>query len=172
VTPLQMGAMGFVLILLDPIFFGYDAVPDWAGWALVLAGSWRLRPMIGSRFPTLFLAGVVAALISVATYVPAVEESLSPSAGWFVSLPQLLFMCLLCRSVADAARLAEPSEPATSRRFRRLVWALALVGVLPVLVLPAEVATLVLAAAAVAVGVFVFFVYALFRVSKRDYVLP
>lgn len=171
-TPLQMSAMGFVLILLDPIFFGYDAVPDWAGWALVLAGSWKLRPMIGARFATLFSAGVVAAVISVATFVPAIAGSLSPSAGWFVSLPQLLFMCLLCLSVADAARLTEPSEPATSRRFRRLVWALALVGVLPVLVLPAQVAGLALVTAAVAVGVFIFFVYALFRVSKRDYVLP
>jgi hypothetical protein len=170
-TPLQKIAMGFVLVLLDPVFFGYDAVPDLLGWLMILAGTWDLRAKLGHRFPTLFGLGIVSLLLSAATFVPTVTESLPPSGGWFVSLPQLVFMGLLCLGIADLSSSAEPDATATPRRFRRIVWAIAVVAVIPVVVFAAELESVAPVAAAVAVGVLVFFIYALFKVSKRDYVL-
>ena len=169
-TPLQKIAMGFVLILLDPVFFGYDAVPDFLGWLMVLAGIWDLRPNLGQRFSTLFFMGIVSLVLSVLTFVPAVQRSLSPSGGWFVSLPQLVFMGLLCLGIADLSSSAEPDQTATPRRFRTLVWALAVVAAIPVIVFAAELESIAPVAAAVAVGVLIFFIYALFSISKQDFV--
>ena len=168
--PLQKTAMGFVLILLDPVFFGYDAVPDFLGWLLILAGTWDLRPNLGQRFATLFFMGIVSLGLSVVTFVPVVARSLSPSGGWFVSLPQLVFMALLCLGIADLSASAGPDQSATRRRFRMLVWALAVVATIPVIVFAAELESIAPVAAAVAVGVLIFFIYALFRISKQDYV--
>lgn len=171
-TPLQKVAMGFVVILLDPSFSGWDALPDFVGWVLALAGVRELRPTLGPRYTTLFYVGLVGLTISVATFVPAVPRSLSAAVGWFVSLPQLAFMCLLCVALADVALASEPGDRATAKRFRRLLWAVVVVGALPVVVFGGGVAALAPVAAAVAVGVLVYFVYALFKVSRHDYVVP
>lgn len=171
-TPLQKVAMGFVVILLDPAFSGWDALPDFAGWVLALAGVRQLKPALGARYATLFYVGVIALVISVATFVPTVPVALSAALGWFVSLPQLVFMCLLCAALADLALVSQPGDRITAKRFRRLLWAVIVVGALPVLVFGGGIEALAPVAAAVAVGVLVYFVYALFKVSRRDYVLP
>lgn len=108
-TPLQQIAMGLLLVVLDTASAdgspGWDLLPDWAGWALLLPAVRRLPP--DGRGAALG-AGIVAATISVATWPGPWRDALDgvdPSIDWALLLvPDLVFGALLCRVLARAAR--------------------------------------------------------------------
>lgn len=164
-TPLQKVAMGLVIVFVSARFSGYDALPDPVGWALVVAGLLPLRarvPLGGWAVALAVLAGAVA----VPLVLPAVEERLTPSGQWGVSLPQILFCVVLCTSLCAVADRAGDKEAA---RFGLLRWAFVAVGAGPVLVYGGGVDALATPVAVLAVLANVALVYYLFKVSRRGY---
>ncbi len=157
-TPLQSIAMGFVLVLVDASFGGYDAVPDPIGWAMVLAGLVPLRRVVDVGSGLIGLAAL-SLLVSAVTYPPAVARSLDESGGWALSLPALAFSFALCAALASAAGHL-------SGRFRVLRWAFAIGAVGPVLVFGGGVEVLRDPLAFVVVAANVYLVYLLFRASS------
>ncbi len=156
--------MGFVIVLLDAPFAGYDGLPDPVGWGLVIAGLLALRGHLRGA-ETLLGVAVLSGLVSVVTYPPAVAAHLDPSLGWLLSLPQLAFSLLTCSALA-------PHADELAGRFLALRWFFAALAVAPVLVFGGGVDALTTPTAVVAVGADVYFVYLLFRVSKRDFAVP
>jgi hypothetical protein len=164
VTPQQKVAMGFVLVLVDASFAGYDGLPDPVGWGLVIAGVLALRPQLRGAGTLLGLA-VLAALVSLATYPPAVGQHLSPTLGWLLSLPQLAFCILAC------SELAAHSDELRGR-FTALRWVFVVVALAPVVVLGGHVSALVVPTAVIAVLAGLYFVYLLFRVNGATSLSP
>jgi len=158
-TSLQKIAMGLVLALVDAIIGGYDAVPDVLGWALVVAGLVELRDRIDTS--TLIPVAVVAGLVSLVGLRPSLTEDLPESAGWLLSLPQVVFSFLLCTAVATLVQ-----QP-LARRFRGLRWAFVVVGAGPVLLYGGGVDVLLVPLALTAVAAGVYLVWLLFRASTE-----
>lgn len=150
--------MGFVLVLVDAAFGGYDAVPDPIGWAMVIAGLVPLRRVVDAGSGLIGLAAL-SLLVSAATYPPAVAGSLDESGGWALSLPALAFSFGLCTTLATAAgHLAG--------RFRVLRWAFAVSAIGPVLVFGGGVEVLRDPLAFVVVAANIYLIYLLFRASS------
>jgi len=158
-TSLQKIAMGLVLTLVDAVIGGYDAVPDVLGWALVVAGLVELRDRI--NVSTLIPLALVAGLVSLVGLRPSLTEDLPESAGWLLSLPQVLFSYLLCTEVAVLVQ-----DP-LARRFRGLRWAFVVVGVGPVLLYGGGVDVLLVPLALLAVAAGIYLVWLLFRASTE-----
>jgi hypothetical protein len=164
VTPLQKVAMGFVIVLLDAPFGGYDGLPDPVGWGLVIAGLLSLRGLLRGA-DTLLGVAILSGLVSLVTYPPAVGEHLDPSLGWLLSLPQLAFSLLTCSALA-------PPNPDLERRFLFLRWVFVALAVAPVLVFGGGLDRLTTPTAVVAVLADLYFVYLVFRVSRRPFGVP
>lgn len=156
--------MGFVIVLLDAPFGGYDGLPDPLGWGLALAGLIALRGHLRGT-DTLLGVAVLAGLVSLVTYLPAVGAHLDPALGWLLSLPQLAFSILTCSTLA-------PHGEELSGRFRALRWVFVALAVAPVVVLGGGVEVLTTPTAVAAVLADVYFVYLLFRVSRREFAVP
>lgn len=156
--------MGFVIVLVDASFFGYDGLPDPVGWGLAIAGLLTLRGHLRGA-ETMLGVAVLCGLVSLATYPPAVGQHLSPSLGWLLSLPQLAFGILTCSVLA-------PHSEELRGRFLVLRWVFVALAAAPVVVLGGGVAALTTPTAVAAVLADVYFVYLLFRVSKRDFAVP
>ncbi len=111
--------LGLVIYLLSPgvtttttggetTLHGWDFLPDWLGWALILVGTW----VLGRGLPSLRLmlgAGALALAVSVALWVPQWRaeirgEDADPALLWAVSLPSLAWMTLYCLAVAGISR--------------------------------------------------------------------
>jgi hypothetical protein len=159
VTPLQKIAMGLVIVLVDALFGGYDAVPDPLGWALVIAGVIALRTQITDGAALLPVAWICL-LVSVATYPPQVSDGLDESGGWALSLPQLAFCFLLCTALA-------PVTGWLSGRFGFLRWVFAVLAAGPVLVFGGGADVLRDPLAFLIVGANVYLVYLLFQASRE-----
>ncbi len=157
--------MGLVIVVLTARFFGYDALADPVGWALVVAGAWPLRDRIPYGGAVLGLA-VVAGLVAVPVFVPAFDDLLAPSAQWAASLPQTLFCLVLCMSLG---RLAHEAGDRESDRFGLLRWVFAAVALGPVLVYGGGVEALATPVAVLAVLADVALIYYVFKVSRRSY---
>ena len=156
--------MGFVIVLVYAPFAGWDGVPDPLGWALVIAGLVALRRRLRGA-DTLLVVTALAALVSVVTYPPGVTADIDPSLGWVLSLPQLAFCILMCGALApDAEDLAG--------RFAALRWVYLALAVIPVLVYGGGLDALALPMTVVVRLAGIYFVYLLFRVSKRPFALP
>jgi hypothetical protein len=154
---LQKVAMGLVIVLVDPIIGGYDALPDVLGWALALGGLTGLRGRITTS--ALIPLAVLAGLVSVPGIRPSVFEGLPESTGWALSLPQIVFSYLLCSALAQ--HVAAPLDG----RLRVLRWVFVVVGLGPVLVYGGGVDALLAPLALLAVGAGLYLVYLLFRAS-------
>lgn len=159
--------MGFVIVLLDLSRNGFDLLPDVFGWTLIVLGVVSARAWLPS-YGTLLSLGLVSGVISVVTYWPAVLDRVGESGGWALSLPQIVFSLMLCRDLIPLAR--EPDQVAAAR-FRLLSWLFVVVAVAPVLVFGGGIDALLAPTAVVSVLVQVYFVYWLFTISKRPYVL-
>ena len=151
--------MGLVIVLVDALFGGYDAVPDPLGWALVIAGVVPLRDRFGHGTALLATAWISLA-VSSATYLPQVSGALDESGGWALSLPQLAFSFLLCTAMAPAAGWL-------AGRFNLLRWVFAVLAAGPVLVFGGGVEVLRDPLALVIVGANVYLVYLLFQASRE-----
>src|SRR6476620_126016 len=165
VTPLQKVAMGLVIVVVSARFGGYDALPDPVGWALVVAGLLPLRTGLPLGGWALALA-VVAGLVAVPLWLPAVADRVSPSGQWGAGLPQTLCCLVLCIGLAQVADRAGDREAV---RFGLLRWAFVGVAAGPVLVYGGGVDALAAPLAVLAVLTNVAFVYYLFKVSRRGY---
>jgi hypothetical protein len=168
VTPLQKVAMGLVIVVVSARFAGYDALPDPVGWGLVVAGRLPLRTGLPLGSWTLALA-VVAGLVSVPLWLPAVGDRLGPSGQWAAGLAQTLCCLVLCVGLAQVADRAGDREAV---RFRLLRWAFVVVAAGPVLVYGGGVDAIAAPLAVLAVVTNVALVYYLFKVSRRGYGLP
>lgn len=153
--------MGLVIVLVDAFFAGWDAVPDPVGWALVVAGLLALRGRVHGT-DTLLGTAVLCGVVSLVTYPPAVGAHLTPSMGWLLSLPQLAFGVLTCSALA-------PYAEELAGRLRILRWVFVALAVAPVLVFGGHLVALATPTAVVAVLADLYFVYLLFRLSKRPF---
>jgi hypothetical protein len=167
VTPLQKIAMGLLLVLLDVSFKGYDAVPDLAGWILVVLGLIGLRPRLANTDTLLWLAAI-AGIVSGALFLPELSGRLQDSTEWLLSLPQLVFSVLLCTAVAD---LSEHEDRRASARFLLLRWFFVALAVLPVALYGGHVEALVVPLAVLSVAANVYLIVLLFTVSRKAYAL-
>ena len=139
--PLAWIAMGLVIIALSARFRGYDALADPFGWLLVAGGVHALPGGIPHRAGLLRLAGLAGA-VSAVVWFPAVTDRLyaaDASLGWAVNLPQVLFTALLCHALATVA--ADTGDTVAARWLRSARTAVVVVGLLPLLVFGAGMAS-------------------------------
>lgn len=141
--PLLRVVLGLVVVLLNVGVGGYDLLPDWAGWGLVLLtlAAWPGTPAV--------LRGVVglALVVAAVLWLPGVRAAVDDQGPQLVlaaSLPQLVVLVLLLRHLADrAAGTAGPladtpgvpatePDPAALGWLRTLAWGPVLLAVLPV----------------------------------------
>ena len=169
--PLQAIAMGLVIIALGAKINGYDLLADPLGWLLVLHGV-GLLPTDVPRRETIRAIGVVALLVSVALWFPAVTDALSDtddSLVWASTLPQIAFVALLC---VELAVHADEAGDAKAARWLRTARTLTIaVGVLPIVIYPVE-PGLLLPLLLVAVITIVLVIVLLFAYSSRPWALP
>ena len=161
--------MGLLIVVMSARFHGFDALADPLGWLLVLLGLRDLPADLAhrSRLRTLAaLAGVVSAVL----WFPSVTDALydrDASLGWAANLPQLVFTALLCHVLA--ARAATASDARAARWLAVSRTGTIVVGLLPVLVFGAGMASLeapsYLAAGLVAIAV----IWQLFAWSGRSW---
>ena len=164
-TPLQRVAMGLVIVVVDTLG-GYDLLPDVLGWALVL---WGLAGLPGEDRGALRYSAVVAAVMSVLLYPPAVHEPLAdadPSLQWAASLPDLIFALLLARALM---RLALPHDRRLAGRMRVLVTAAGVLAVAPVLVFAAGAEHLLPAATLLVQLMWLWLIWNLFAFQSRPW---
>lgn len=166
--PLQAIAMGLVIIALSAKVNGYDLLADPLGWLLVLHGV-RLLPADVPRRDTIHAIGIVAALVSVALWFPAVADGLSDtddSLVWAATLPQIAFVALLCVELSVQADAAGDAKAARWLRTARTLTIA--IGVLPIVVYPIE-PDLLLPLILVAVITIVLVIVLLFSYSARPW---
>ena len=160
-TPLQKVAMGLVIVVVDPFFFGgWDGLPDPLGWALAIAGVLALPGTVRGT-GTLLWTAALATAVAVVTFPPAVTRDMDPSVGWMISLPQVGFCLLLCAVLAPYAGDLE-------RRLSLLRWVFLAVALFPVIVLGGGVERLLTPTAVLAVLSTLYLVYLLFRLAGRQ----
>jgi peptidoglycan/LPS O-acetylase OafA/YrhL len=163
VKPLQSVAMGLVVIALSARSRGYDLLPDPIGWLLVLQGLGRLPDTLPHR-PGLRTLGFVALVMSVVLWFPGLANGLEDadeSLLWAANLPQLAFVAVLCRA------LAEPADRAAARWLRTAATLTVVAAVLPVLVLGAGQSSLVPVMVVGSAAVLVLVIVLLFRYAGR-----
>ncbi|MGZ4442363.1 MAG: hypothetical protein ACXVXC_04325 [Nocardioidaceae bacterium] len=166
-TPLQKIAMGIVIVALNATVNGYDLLPDPLGWLLAMSGVLALRARIPAG-DTLTGVGGLAGLVSVVVYPPQVLQQFPSSVDWLFSVPEVVFLILLCGGLGA---LAAEAGDATAPRFRALRWVFVALLALPVLVYGGRIAVLLPPAALLAVGSVVYVVFLLFQVSRRGWAL-
>jgi hypothetical protein len=169
-------AMGLVIVFLtaafpahpSPAWKQYDALPNPLGWALVIVGAAALVRAGPTFGPARWLA-VVAGVVSVPLWFPQLTHHLDASGQWFVSLPQIVFCLWLARQIGVEGALQEPRDTYAAKWFGLLVWAFAVVAVLPVLTLGGGLTQLAATTQLVSALVDLVFVYFLFRVHRRTW---
>ena len=160
--------MGLVIVFLSARFGGWDALPDPVGWALVAAGVATLRDRLPHGGSLLALAGL-AGVVSVPLVLPVVQQRLSASGQWGLSVPQTVFCLLLCVSLAS---LTEQAGHRESGRFGLLRTAYLVLLAGPVLVYGGGVDVLATPVAVVSVVANVALVYYTFAISRRPEARP
>ena len=164
-SPLGKVVIGFLLVVFDFRFEGFDLVPDLLGWLLVLAG---LMPLTGRSRG--FAVAAVAAAAGALLALPLQLSEPGPVLGFLEAVAQTALVFGTCTGVR--ALVAEPRVRRTADRIR---WAdLALTGVGTAIGLVADGDTtvdgaavgplLVLVAAALAVAVW----FLVFLWSQRE----
>lgn len=169
--PLQSIAMGLVVIGLRAAFAGYDALPDPAGWVLVLLGVRGLPDDLPQRRDLTLLA-VLAGVVSVPLWVPEVSDRLydtHASLGWAANLPQLGFVILLC--LVLARRAAADGDTGAAAWARTALTGFVVAGLLPVLVFGAGLASLEVASYVGATLALLLLIWLLFSWSSRPWIL-
>lgn len=129
-SPLQKVAMGLVIVAVDSLS-RYDTLPDPIGWAMVL---WGLASLPVPQRRNLSYAAGLAAVVSLALWFPQVGEPVRDaelSLKWATSLPDLLFIFLIARAVAQQARAQRPPDRKFAGRFGVTSWVTLVVGALP-----------------------------------------
>jgi hypothetical protein len=125
-----------LLFWLNPIRGGWDLLPDWFGWLLILGATSVLTRDMSNRGPLMWSAGL-AVLGFAAMWPPQwleVIDAQDASIKWSLQLPSLIWLVLFCLTLATRAKAA----PGDAFWWRMLAVVEITVGVLSVLVLGAE----------------------------------
>ena len=179
--------MGLVIVFVQARFGGYDALADPLGWALVLAGLLPLRGRL-PRWDVVTPLGLLAGLMSLPLFLPAVEDRLDPSGQWAVGLPQGAFCVVLCFALSSWAERAggaptpvrgddgtgpdqTKADERAARRLRLLGRAYVAVLAGPVLVYGGGLTVLATPVALLAVLANVALVWLVFAISRRTWAL-
>jgi hypothetical protein len=165
VKPLQSIAMGLVIIALSARAGGYDLLPDPVGWLFVLQGLGQLPTDLPHR-PELRTLGFVALVMSAVLWFPDLAnglENADESLLWAANLPQLAFVALLCRALAAIA------DQAAARWLRTASTLTVVAALLPVVVLGAGEASLLVVMVVGSVAVLVLVIVLLFRYAARPW---
>ncbi len=104
--PLQVCALGYLLILLVVPLGGLDLAPDPIGWALVVLGVSGLPRTLPRRHLVLGL-GLLALSVSLPLAVPGAVTTIADvdlALSWAVSLPALGTTVALAQALTEAAR--------------------------------------------------------------------
>lgn len=160
--------MGLVIVVLDSAS-GYDVLPDFLGWALVL---WGVAELPGPHRGVLRASALVAGALSVVLWFPQVREPVAdegPAIAWAAALPDYVFATLLCWALS---RLARPTDPRTAARFRLLMAVMVVPALGPVVDAAVESDGLVVAATLLGMAGWVLLVWTLFARHARDYAKP
>lgn len=164
--PLQSVAMGLLVVALTARVHGYDALPDFLGWLLVVLGVRRLR----LSYILTAVAGLALA-VSLVVWWPPVQESLDrlhPSLWWTATLPQLVACGLLCRELAALAHAAADLRAAAW--LRTVAVLVGVSAVAPVVAFSAEASDDALATVyAAAAGVVLLLIVLLFSYAARPW---
>lgn len=141
VRPLLLIGLGLVINILSPRVHGWDLLPDWFGWVLILLGTWAFARKLPSG-PLLLAAAALALVVSAAQWPPAWQlvdpatvgtDDVSTSDAsllWALSLPALGWMILYCLAIAGLSR----ADAGTSFWWKYLAAMNVGAAVLPVLV--------------------------------------
>lgn len=139
--PLLLIGLGLVVNILSPRVDGWDVLPDWFGWVLILLGTWAFARKLPSG-GLMLGAAALALAVAIAQWPPAWQvvdpaavgtgdvEASDASLLWALSLPALGWMVLYCLAVAGVSRV----ESGTSFWWKYLAAMNAGAAVLPVLV--------------------------------------
>jgi hypothetical protein len=168
--------MGMVVVVLfayfpahpSPDWKRYDALADPVGWLLVVLGMVALT-RVDDAFATSRWLAVLAGVVSVPMWFPQLSHHLDASGQWFASLPQIAFCLLLSREVGLRGAAQSPRDMYVAKRFGLLVWGFGLLAVLPVVTLGGGIKQLAGPTQLVSLLVSVAFIYALFRVHRREW---
>ena len=145
--PLQAMGFGFVFLLLNvPVATisedgpGFDLYPDPVAWLLILVGLSRL-PTQTPHLRLLWTFGPLALLISSVLWFPKMLQGMaeadpSLALAWGSELPRWAFIAILCWSLMQVA--TGEGELAAAGWFRTAMTLSAAAGVLPILVLGAD----------------------------------
>jgi len=176
VSPLQKIAMGMVFVAgyapfpadPHPHWKVYDGLADPVGWVLVIAGMQALC-RVADGFDAVRWCAWLAGAISLPLWVPQFSHQLSDSGAWALSMAQTFFCLLLARGIAEGAATEEPGERYLPTRFGLLMWAFALLVVLPPVAIGGDVQVLDDVTVGAAFAVNLAFIYYLFRVHRRTW---
>ena len=164
--PLQSVAMGLLVVALTARVHGYDALPDFLGWVLVVLGIRRLR-----LSDALTAVAVAALAVSLVVWWPPVQDALAelhPSLWWAATLPQLAACGLLCRELA--ARATTAGDRRATAWLRTAAVLVALSAVTPVIAFSVDASDDALAAVyAAAAGVVLLLIVLLFSYAARPW---
>lgn len=133
--PLRPIALGLLVVLLvAPVGSGYDALPDFVGWLLVLACT----PQLPDGFPrrrALGACAALAAVVSALTWPPSWGQTLidaGPALAWTATLPQVGWSVLVAFGLARLASAAGDLWPSVWLKYVGIGYLV--VGALPVIV--------------------------------------
>lgn len=161
--------MGLLIIVLTVAPWGVDLLANWFGWLLIGLGTARLPATVGSR-PLLLALAVVAGLVELALWLPALQRYVAPedpSLTWVLLLPQVLYCLLLAWRLSEVA-----PDGGTRAVLRVLAGVFGLVAVLPVVFLGGDVPALAAPSYALAAIALVALVVCCFLYGGRDWALP
>lgn len=104
--PMVLIGLGLVINIVSPAVQGWDVLPDWFGWVLILIGTWAFARELPSGRLLLTAAGISLVVAAVQWYPrwgEAVRDA-DPAVIWALSLPALAWLVLYCLAVAGASR--------------------------------------------------------------------
>lgn len=146
--PLQAMGFGFVFLLLEvPVARisadgpGFDLYPDPVAWVLILVGLSGL-PQETPQLRVLWTFGLLALLVSVVLWFPTVLQGMadtdpSLALAWASEIPRWVFIVMLCWSLAQVATAKREQGP--GGWFRTTMTLAGAAGVLPIVVLGADI---------------------------------
>lgn len=127
-SPLQAMGLGLVVVALDAVST-VDLLPDFLGWAVV---GWGVSRLALEERMLLWYAAVLAGVVALVVWVPAVHTALSEAElalKWAASLPELLFLLVCARTFSRAARAS--GDRKFAGRFGIALWLTLAVAVVP-----------------------------------------
>jgi hypothetical protein len=130
-----------LLFWLNPMSNGWDLLPDWFGWLLILAATSVLTRDMANRGP-LMVSAALSVVAFAAMWPPQwleAVEAQDAAIKWSLQLPSLIWLILFCLTLATRAQVTSPGD---SFWWRMLSAVEVVVGVLSVLVLGGHVDSL------------------------------